>query len=160
MQENVLLNPFVVGKYVSERYFCDRKDETDFLVKQIENGRNVALISPRRLGKAGLIRHCFNQERIHADFYTFFIDIYATTSMTEFVYLLGKAIYEELKPRKTVWAERFFQAIASLRVGFKLDAITGEPAFDIGLGDIQMPLNTLDEIFAYLEAADKPCVVA
>ena len=46
MQENVLLNPFVVGKYVSERYFCDRKDETDFLVKQIENGRNVALISP------------------------------------------------------------------------------------------------------------------
>lgn len=160
MQENVLLNPFVVGKYVSERYFCDRKDETDFLVKQIENGRNVALISPRRLGKTGLIRHCFNQERIHADFYTFFIDIYATTSMTEFVYLLGKAIYEELKPRKTVWAERFFQAIASLRVGFKLDAITGEPAFDIGLGDIQMPLNTLDEIFAYLEAADKPCVVA
>ena len=118
MQENVLLNPFVVGKYVSERYFCDRKDETDFLVKQIENGRNVALISPRRLGKTGLIRHCFNQERIHADFYTFFIDIYATTSMTEFVYLLGKAIYEELKPRKTVWAERFFQAIASLRVGF------------------------------------------
>lgn len=160
MQENVLLNPFVVGKYVSERYFCDRKEETDFLVKQIENGRNVALISPRRLGKTGLIRHCFSQERIHTDFYTFFIDIYATTSMTEFVYLLGKAIYEELKPRKTVWAERFFQAIASLRVGFKLDAITGEPAFDIGLGDIQMPLNTLDEIFAYLEAADKPCVVA
>lgn len=160
MQENVLLNPFVVGKYVSERYFCDRKEETEFLVKQIENGRNVALISPRRLGKTGLIRHCFSQERIHTDFYTFFIDIYATTSMTEFVYLLGKAIYEELKPRKTVWAERFFQAIASLRVGFKLDAITGEPAFDIGLGDIQMPLNTLDEIFAYLEAADKPCVVA
>ncbi len=38
-------NPFVVGRYISPNYFCDRKDETAFLIKQIENGRNVALIS-------------------------------------------------------------------------------------------------------------------
>ena len=88
------------------------------------------------------------------------MDIYATTSLAEFVYLLGKAIYEELKPRKTRWAEGFFQAIRSLRVGFKLDALTGEPGFDIGLGDIRVPETTLDEIFAYLEGADKPCIVA
>lgn len=80
--------------------------------------------------------------------------------MAEFVYLLGKAIYEELRPRKTAWTERFFQIVGSLRVGFKLDAVTGEPSFDIGLGDIQTPRTTLDEIFAYLEAADKPCLVA
>ena len=76
------------------------------------------------------------------DYYTFFIDIYATTSLAEFVYLLGKAIYEELKPRKTAWTERFFQMIASLRVGFKLDPLTGEAGFDIGLGDIQTPRPT------------------
>ena len=45
-------NPFVVGRYISDKYFCDREQETDFLIKQIENGRNVALISPRRLGKS------------------------------------------------------------------------------------------------------------
>lgn len=88
------------------------------------------------------------------------MDIYATTSLAEFVYLLGKAIYEELKPKGKVWTERFFQIISSLRVGFKLDAMTGEPGFDISLGDIQTPQTTLDEIFAYLEGADKPCVVA
>lgn len=88
------------------------------------------------------------------------MDIYATTSLTEFVYLLGKAIYDELKPKKTVWTERFFQIITSLRAGFKLDMVTGEPCFDIGLGDIQAPQTTLDEIFAYLETADKPCIVA
>ena len=88
------------------------------------------------------------------------MDIYATTSLTEFVYLLGKAIYDELKPKKTVWTERFFQIITSLRAGFKLDMVTGEPSFDIGLGDIQAPQTTLDEIFAYLETADKPCIVA
>lgn len=129
MESITLSNPFVVGRYVSDRYFCDRKNETEFLMKQIENGRNVALISPRRMGKTGLIQHCFNQDRLVKHYHTFFINIYSTTSFVEFVYLLGKAIYEELRPKKTAWAERFFQVIRSLRVGFKLDAITGEPSF-------------------------------
>ena len=160
METIAMMNPFVVGRYVSDKYFCDREGETSFLIKQIENGRNVALISPRRLGKTGLIQHLFHQESIEKNYHAFFVDIYATTSLTEFVYLLGKAIYDELKPKKTVWTERFFQIITSLRAGFKLDMVTGEPCFDIGLGDIQAPQTTLDEIFAYLETADKPCIVA
>lgn len=155
-----IMNPFVVGKYISDSYFCDRENETNFLIKQIENGRNVALISPRRLGKTGLIYHCFRQGQIQKKYHTFFIDIYATSSLSEFVYLFGKAIYEELKPMKNHWSEKFFQIISSLRVGFKLDNMTGEPSFDIGLGDIHAPETTLDEIFEYLESADKPCVVA
>ncbi|MBO5250646.1 MAG: ATP-binding protein [Bacteroidaceae bacterium] len=160
MENLTILNPFIVGKYVSDEYFCDRKEETAFLSKQMENGRNVALISPRRMGKTGLIHHYFNQSAVRDKYYTFFVDIYATTSFTEFVYLLGKVIYEELKSQKTVWKERFFQIIASLRIGFKMDAITGESGLDIGLGDIQTPQTTLDEIFRYLEEADKPCIVA
>ena len=160
MDNLIVLNPFVVGRYVSEKYFCDREKETEFLMKQIENGRNVALISPRRMGKTGLVHHCFQQPRLNESYYTFFVDIYATSSLAEFVYLLGKTIYETLKPKRTAWAEKFFQMIASLRVGFKLDAMSGEPVFDIGLGDIQAPQTTLDEIFRYLEMADKPCVVA
>lgn len=50
-------NPFVVGKYVSPAYFCDREQETATLIKHLTNGRNVALISPRRMGKSGLIEH-------------------------------------------------------------------------------------------------------
>jgi AAA+ ATPase superfamily predicted ATPase len=160
MESTIITNPFIVGRYVSDEFFCDRKDETEFLIKQIENGRNVALISQRRLGKTGLIQHCFNQQKVIKKYYTFFVDIYATTSLTEFVYLLGKSIYEGLKPKKTAWKEKFFQVISSLRVGFKLDSMTGEPSFDIGLGDIQTPQTTLDEIFKYLEAANKPCIVA
>jgi hypothetical protein len=41
-----------------------------------------------------------------------------------------------------------------------LDAATGEPIFDIGLGSIEQPQTTIDEIFDYLEAADKSCIVA
>ena len=160
MENLTILNPFIVGRYISPDYFCDRVNETAFLIKQIENGRNVALISPRRMGKTGLIHHTFHQTELNKQFYSFFVDIYATTSLSEFVYLLGKAIYDELKPKGKVWTERFFQIITSLRMGFKLDAMSGEPSFDISLGDIQTPQTTLDEIFEYLEAADKPCVVA
>ncbi len=153
-------NPFVVGRYISDEYFCDRKEENLFLNKQMRNGRNVALISPRRLGKSGLIHHFFNQPDIQADFNTFFVDIYATNSLQEFVYLLGKEIYSQLKPQSTIWKEKFFQIVSSLRAGFKLDATTGLPGFDIGIGEIQTPHTTLDEIFAYIEESDKPCIIA
>ena len=52
-------------------------------------------------------------------------------------YLLGKAVYEDLKPKQEKLKERFFQIIKSLRMGFKLDPITGEPGLDIGIGDIR-----------------------
>ena len=160
MDNNNITNPFVVGKYVSEDYFCNRMEETAFLKKQVDNGRNTAIIAPRRLGKTGLIQHFFAQSDIEKRYHTFFIDIYATNSLSEFVYLLGKEIYKELKPLRTQWTERFFGTIKSLRPGLKLDAATGEPIFDIGLGSIEQPQTTIDEIFTYLEAADKPCIVA
>lgn len=160
MINNEINNPFVVGKYVSPDYFCDREEETAFLKKQTDNGRNTALMAPRRLGKTGLIHHFLAQDEIKERYHVFFVDIYATGSLSEFAYLLGNAIYKQLKPLRTQWTEKFFQVITSLRAGFKLDALTGEPTFDIGIGEIEQPQTTLDEIFAYLEAADKPCIVA
>jgi len=160
MSEIDVKNPFIVGKYLSDKYFCDREEETEFLRKQIQNGRDVALISPRRLGKSGLIQHFFNQPDIKEKYYVFFVDIYATTSLAEFVYALGKEIYTQLKPQTTHWKENFFQMIKSFRIGLKVDTFTGAPSFDLGLGDIQVPQTTLDEIFAYIEEADKPCIIA
>lgn len=160
MNKSLINNPFIVGKYLSDEYFCDRKTETNFLRKQIENGRNVALISPRRIGKSGLIRHFFNQADILEKYHVFFVDIYATNSFAEFVYTFGKEIYEQLKPQSTIWKEKFFQTISSFRMGFKLDPMTGAPGLDLGLGDIQAPQTSLDEIFSYIDEADKPCIIA
>ena len=81
MEGFLINNPFVVGKYLSDKYFCDRDSDTEFLKKQIVNGRNVALISPRRIGKSGLIQHFFNQPDIQETYHVFYVDIYATTSL-------------------------------------------------------------------------------
>lgn len=153
-------NPFIVGKYVADTYFCDRCAETDFLIKQITNGRNVALISPRRIGKTELIHHLMRQPQIADQYHTFFIDIYATSSLAEMVYLLGKAIYSKLASKPVQWMRKFFSVVVSLQPGFKIDAMSGEPTFDIGLGDIKAPQITLAEIFAYLQQSERPCLVA
>lgn len=156
----ISLNPFKVGRFIPEEFFCDRVAETAELVKHVSNGRNVALISQRRLGKSGLIGHLFQQPEISEHYYTFYLDIYSTRSVAELVYVWSKELHRKLEPLKTPWKEQFFKVLSSLRVGFKLDGVTGEPTFDLGLGEVKTPDVTLDEIFAFMEAADKPCLVA
>lgn len=153
-------NPFLVSGYISQEYFCDRIEESNTLIKLVTNGNNIVLVSPRRMGKTGLIEHCFRDQKIADDYYTFFVDIYATSNLSEFVYKLGKEIYERLKPKGKSFIDNFFAVISSLRAGFKLDELTGFPIFDIGIGEIKSPEFTLEEIFKYLNTADKPCIIA
>jgi AAA+ ATPase superfamily predicted ATPase len=161
MAESVKIkNPFIVSGYVSAEYFCDREKEIAELTGSLLNGRNMVIVSPRRMGKSGLIEHCFSRNEIRREYYTFFIDIYATGTLKELVYILSKQIFDTLKPRGKKLVEQFFATITSLRPAFKLDPLTGQPVFDIGIGDIKRPIMSLEEIFNYLEAADKPCIVA
>jgi hypothetical protein len=157
---SIELNPFVIGSYAGDDYFCDRVAETALLKKQIENGRNVTLIAPRRVGKTGLIHHFFAQPDIAERYHTFFVDIYATDTLAEFVRELGKTIFHKLKPRGRRALEQFFHMVTSLQMGFKVDAMTGEPSFQIGCNQIAEPEATLSEIFNYLSNADRPCIVA
>lgn len=152
-------NPFVTKGYAGPEYFCDRVDETKKIVELTTNGNNMALISPRRVGKTDLIQHCFQQQAIKGRYYTFHIDIYATDSLRDFVNVFGKAVLDELKPKgKVVW-DSFLNTLRSLRPAITFD-INNNPTWSLGLGDIVNPTVTLDEIFQYLNHADKPCLVA
>ena len=59
-----LKNPFITSGYESAEYFCDREQESENLIREVINGNNLALISTRRMGKTGLIQHCFNSPEI------------------------------------------------------------------------------------------------
>lgn len=153
-------NPFIVTGKIEPEYFCDRVTESARLVKSVTNGNNMVIISPRRMGKTGLIQFCYDKPEIAGEYYTFFIDILHTSSLREFTYLLGRAIYETLLPRSRKMASLFIQTIKSISGKFGFDPITGMPTFNVELGDIDRPEYTLDEIFQYLAHADKPCIVA
>ena len=154
------INPFIVTGKIAPEYFCDRVAESDRLIKSITNGNNLVIISPRRMGKTGLIQFCYDKPEISRDYYTFFIDILHTSSLREFTYLLGKEIYERLLPRSRRMAKLFVQTLKSISGKFGFDPVFNLPTFSIELGDIERPEYTLEEIFQYLDHADKRCVVA
>lgn len=158
MAKEIIDNPFVTTGYAGAAYFCDREKETQDIIRYLKNGNNVALISPRRYGKSDLLRHCFAQKEIADHYYTFIVDIYSTKTVAEMVGKLGSAILETLKPKgKKVW-EKFLSILSSVRSGISFD-MNGQPSWAISVGDIHSPTATLDEIFTYLQNADRPCLV-
>ena len=159
MDNEIIINPFFTGRYAGAHYFCDRESDTETLVKHIVNGRNVALISPRRLGKSGLIHHTFALPQIQEGYTAIYIDVYATRNLCEFAKALSDGIVKAVRPERA-WHEKFFSFFRSLRVGFRIDSVSGEPSLDISIGDIEYPDKTIREAFEYMEASEKPCILA
>ena len=53
--KTMIRNPFITSGYVSADYFCDRRFESEQLVREVMNGNNLALVSTRRMGKTCLL---------------------------------------------------------------------------------------------------------
>ena len=153
-------NPFVIGKYVSPDYFCDRAEETRMLKHHVSNGRNVVIMSERRLGKTGLIEHLMEQPDICKEYYCFFIDIFAMHNLREMVCELANEIYSRLSVRQQNFAQRFSNFVRSIQTSFSFEQLSGAPQISFSLGDIERPEASLDELLACLEAADRTCLVA
>lgn len=159
MNMSRIFNPFIIGKYAGAELFCDRKTEADLLCHNIMNGRNVTLMSDRRLGKTGLIEHTFATRLSKDEFYTFLIDIYTAKNLREFTYLLANEMFKVFARKQTLLA-KLVTFLKSLNISVTYNAITGEPEVGLKLGQLNNPEVTLDELLSYLSQADKPCIVA
>ena len=94
---NYLRNPFIYEGYESPEYFCDRMEDTEKLIENLKNGRNTTLLSPRKIGKTGLIKHAFYQIlQQNKDAVCIYVDVFYTQNQYDFVQALGKAIIEEI----------------------------------------------------------------
>ena len=154
-------NPFIVTGKIKPEYFCDRVEESARLVRSIRSGgENVVIISPRRMGKTGLINFCFENPEVKESVTTMMVDILRTSTLQEFTYLLGRAVFKTLGSRSQRMMKTIVDTLLSLRGSFGYDPIQNTPTFDIKLGDITNPSYTLEEIFDCLEKADQRCVVA
>ena len=159
-KSSIMNNPFYITGIIPEPYFCDRDKETSWMVRTLENKAHILLTSPRRMGKTQLIRHVFEQSPVRDNYYTFYTDIYPTTSLNELVLFLSKEIYSVLVPKGKTVLNKFLAGLHSLAGSFGYDPVSNTPTFNIKLGDIHSPELTLEEIFRYLEQADKPCIFA
>lgn len=153
------MNPFVTKGYVSAKYFCDREIESQRLLRELENGNDIALVATRKIGKSGLIAHCFDTFGLEKDYNLFFIDFYATGTLREMIYMMSRSIVNTLAPKGTMWLQRFSAAVRSLSLVMTTD-LAGIPKLNLQLGDLREPYVTLEEIFDYLEHSEKPNIVA
>ncbi|MBQ3576680.1 MAG: AAA-like domain-containing protein, partial [Coprobacter sp.] len=150
-------NPFLVSGYHSPEFFCNRELEKSTMVEALYNGRNITLISPRRMGKTGLIRHLFyNLKKENSDIVTFYMDIFSTQSLSDFVTLFANTVLGQLDtiPQKAL--SRVSSFIKSCRPVVTIDEFNGMPKFTVDI----IPATeeaTLKEIFDYLASSEKQC---
>ncbi len=157
MQPN---NPFLISGYHSPEYFCDRKVETDILLSALHNERNITLISPRRMGKTGLIHHAFYKlQEQNNDIITIYMDIYATQSLGDFVRLFANKVLGTLDSLPQKALSRIGKFIRSCKPVFTLDELSGSPKVSIDLSPAEEE-STLKEIFEYLASSEKRCYIA
>lgn len=153
-------NPFMTTGKIPAELFCDRKDEAKKLIRSMNNGANVVLMSPRRVGKTQLIYHCYDKHAVSDNYITFFIDILKTSTLQEFTFELGKAVFNTLASRGQKWQKLAMATMRSLTGNIGFDPITLLPTFGISIGEIHNPTYSLEEIFRTLENAGKKCIVA
>ena len=155
-----LRNPFVYQGYVSPAYFCDRSEETEELIANLQNGRNTVLISPRRIGKTGLIKntfyHILEQEK---DAKCLYLDIFATKNQHDFVQLLGTAIAQEVLSKERRAMKRLLEFFGSWRPVFSTDPMTGQPTVSVSIQPTQTEV-TLKTVFDFLKQSKREVYIA
>ena len=155
-----LQNPFVLAEYAGPEYFCDRTEETEELIANLRNGRNTTLISPRRIGKTGLIRNAFYHIRqTEKNAICIYIDIFSTKNQHDFVQLLGTALTQYVFSYEEQALRRLLQFFGSWSPVFSADPVSGIPTVSVSIEASQTEV-TLKTIFDYLKQSRRNIYIA
>lgn len=152
-------NPFLLTGYLSPDYFCDREHETQKLISALHNGRNVTLISPRRMGKTGLIHHVFHRMGANNLARCYYVDLYKTDSLASLVEQLANVVLGSLDTTEEKIIKKVTSFFKSLRPLFSFDSLTGVPTFMVDVKP-EWAEHSLAEIFSYMEQSGEQCVIA
>ena len=153
-------NPFIYEGYEGPDYFCDRTEETENIISSLKNGRNLTLVSPRKIGKTGLILHTFDKiKQQDKDAVCIYTDIFHTQNQYDFVQTLGKAIVEErlLDTRSSM--AKVLNFFSQWRPTISPDPVTGVPTVSVSIERSNTEC-TLKSIFEYLKQSGKEVYVA
>jgi len=129
--KNEITNPFITGGYLSPEYFCNRTEETIRILDAISSRRNLTLISLRRMGKTGLLKHIkYQLEHSKKPFAVIYMDLLPTMNGNEMLNTLSSALYRIRKDEKN-FLEKMLGFMASLRPRLTMDPLTGEPSIEL-----------------------------
>lgn len=152
-------NPFLIKGYKSAELFCDRESEVRQLLQHAQNGVDTTLISPRRMGKTGLIFRFFELLEKEKKATPIYVDIYSARSLSDFIKLLSEAILKRL-PETTSIGKKFFNIIKGLRPLLSYDSFTGEPQLQISYQTEGEKQQTLQGLLTFLDSQRTKIVLA
>jgi hypothetical protein len=150
-------NPFLLKGYKTKELFCDREKELKRLCENVENGVDTTLISPRRMGKTGLILHLFEHYKKDTSVECLYVDINFATSQADFNKLLSEAILKKF-PEKTTIGKLFMKLLKGFRPIIRFDAISGDPQVELSYTTEAEKTHTLQGILSFLNS-QKPLII-
>lgn len=157
--EKNMENPFVLVPYVSKSTFCDRERELKLICDYIQNGSNITLISPRRYGKTGLIYRVFDEiNSLKLPFQTFYIDIYATQNIDDFIEKLTEGLANVLYKSSII--KSLLRSISNIRPVLTYDAISHKAKLSFTFANEQEKKNSILSILQFLESQKTRIVMA
>lgn len=128
------------------------------IIRFLENGANVSLITMRRIGKTGLILRTFDELRSKKYGYkTIYADIYSTQNADDFVSTLASAIVAQAKESSI---KAFFSILGGIRPLLSYDPVSGQPQVSVFFQNDAQRFSTIESIFDYLEHLGEKVVVA
>jgi hypothetical protein len=97
------LSPFLFGRTVSDLGFTNREKDLDKLYKNLTQGINTMLISPRRWGKSSLVEKLILELKTkNPEIKVLNLDLFSVSSEEEFLEMFAR---EVIKASSTAWQE-------------------------------------------------------
>jgi len=124
-------NPFVTTGYLGPEFFCDRKDESERILRAISSGRNITLISLRRMGKTGLLKHVKHKlEKSGNPDSVIYVDLLPTLNGNDMLNSVSTSLLRIKTNEKNI-IEKVLGTLGSLRPKLTIDALTGQPSLEL-----------------------------
>lgn len=153
-------NPFIISGYHSPEYFCNRELETKKIISALENNRNITLLSARKIGKTGLIKHVFHKISEINDQELLYIDIMPTLNLHDFVKEFSSAIIENEKAKSKKYLEKLTSFLAGIKAKIVFNSFTGMPEIEFDYQHENESERNIGWIFNYLAQSKKQYFIA
>ena len=143
--------PFIYGKFVEGDNFTDRITETHRLKKDFENGVNVIIISPRRMGKTSLVKKV-QREIDDSVVKVVYMDIYDCRSEYDFYNKFAASLLKQTANRSEQIIENVKNFLVRLtpKIAFSNDTIN----------DVSISLGITPQNYSPEEILELPQIIS
>lgn len=129
---------FIFGIATSGENFTDRKNETNRLLLNFQQGINTILISPRRIGKTSLVRKVCELAKSD-DLKIVYLDIFSCRSDRDFYDAFATAVLRQTSSKLEEWIDNAKRFLSRITPKF---SIGSDPMTDFS---VSLELNTKSE---------------